>query len=289
MDNQDKQDIKELLKLALEERSSEYTNKKRFKIIRKDYKDFFSNKITIIFIPFIILTYIIIFFLSEATTTANNNKIKEHLTAAKKELLFSNLPKNIQSNYILKSIQEELQVSISKNEEKIKKLSQLLVKANNKIKNKEAEENRLLINNKESTNKITLNKKIAYLQQDLLKTKDKIKKQKYKSITCATTPIGLKSMPRECIVKFRKFLKANAKTTVRFQIIPLMDKSDEKFIQANSSKKTKELLKFGISRSRVLEAAWLVKDTLGKEALISYVSYIAQSKTKRGIIIRAYK
>ena len=57
----------------------------------------------------------------------------------------------------------------------------------------------------------------------------------------------------------------------------------------NKSKSQKEYLKLGLARARVLEAAWLVKDTLGKDTIITYVNYVAHSKSGRGVIIRAYK
>lgn len=284
MNTQDKQDIKELLKQALEERSSEYTKKRYFKLFRKDYKDFFSNKITIIFLPLIVISYITIFMFIQNKNKTNIEILNN--TISKKELHFQDLPTSIQNKYILESEKYELEELITANEIEIKNLVKKL-EINKKALVKKAK--KIKINNKEATNTNTLNKKIAYLQTQLVSTKKSIKKQKYTSITCSTTPIGFKSMPKQCVSKFKKFLKQNSKNSVRFQIIPLLDNSDDKFIKDNSNKRTKELLKFGLSRSRVLEAAWLVKDTLGKTALISYVSYIAHSKTKRGIIIRAYK
>ena len=45
----------------------------------------------------------------------------------------------------------------------------------------------------------------------------------------------------------------------------------------------------GLSRKRVLEASWHVKKRLGKEAIITYVNYIADTADKRGFTIRAYR
>ena len=45
MNEQDKLEVKDLLKQALEERSKEYTNKKKFKIYRKELRDFLSIKL----------------------------------------------------------------------------------------------------------------------------------------------------------------------------------------------------------------------------------------------------
>ena len=268
MNEIDKLEVKDLLKQALEERSLEYTSRKKFKVSRKDVKDFFSNKLSRIVVPTLLIISISSIYFSKndfVTKEIIKEVIVEKIVKVefdKQTLVFGDLPISIQNKYV--------------NENKYTVL-----------KNKYEDLNK--INPRESNNKEVLNKKIALLQNNLNKINTKIKNQKFNSISCYDTKVSLKNLSNTCINKIKSFLNKNKNTTVRFQIIPLLDDKDESTFSVVKSKSKQEFLKLGLSRARVLEAAWLVKDTLGKEALITYVNYIAQSKQGRGVIIRAYK
>lgn len=123
------------------------------------------------------------------------------------------------------------------------------------------------------------------------------KSKRYNAIGCYDETAGTKTINTACKQKIAKFLRKNKKQAQRFEIIAVLDINDKNFIDNKinqvKSEKTiknnlKNFLKHGLARTRVLEAAWLVKDTLGDKVLITYVNYIAQTKDKRGITIRAY-
>jgi len=270
MNEQDKLEVKDLLKQALDERSKEYTNKKKFKIYRKDFRDFLSIKLNKIVIPIFLAIIIAL------TYQIQQNMLPKEIVTVKEVLVekivkeefdkstlgFHDLNEDLQAAYVLKSKFTIL-------EKRLKAVDK--------------------INPKESTNSIVLNKKISYLQANLEKTRQSIKKQKYNSVSCYDTGIASKNISAACKKKLKVFFKNNKETSIRYQIIPLLDKKDAQAFASTKSKSKRELLHLGLSRARVLEAAWLVKDYLGKDTLISYVNYIAQSKHGRGIIIRAYK
>jgi len=269
MNEQDKIEVKDLLKQALEERSKEYTSKKKYKIYRKDVKDFFSTKLNKVILP---LLSILIIYMAYELNIKEKQKIIEYKNIVvekivkeefdKTSLVFEDLSTNLQNNYILKK-------KYNKIEKELKQFQK--------------------INPLVSKNPDVLSKKIAYLQNNLELVKKNIKKQKFSSVSCYDTKIAAKNISSACKVKLKQFFKENKETSIRFQIIPLLDKKDDLSFKNIKSKSRKEFLKLGLSRARVLEAAWLVKDSLGKDTLISYVNYIAQSKQGRGIIIRAYK
>ena len=268
MNEIDKLEVKDLLKQALEERSLEYTSRKKFKISRKDFKDFFSNKLSRIIVPILLIITISTVYFSKNDFIIKEiikERIVEKIVKVefdKQTLVFTDLPMNIQNSFVSEN-------------------KYLL------LKNKYNNLNKL--NPNESNNQQTLNKKITLLQNNLNKINSRIKNQKFNSVSCYDTKVSLKNLSNACINKVKSFLNKNKNTTVRFQIIPLLDQKDESTFTIVKSKSKQEFLKLGLSRARVLEAAWLVKDTLGKEALITYVNYIAQSKQGRGVIIRAYK
>ena len=101
-----------------------------------------------------------------------------------------------------------------------------------------------------------------------------------------------------CKVKIDKFLDEIKNFKAKsFEIIAVMDGNDTNYISRvlndiNNSKVNtkilKENLKEGIARNRTLKASSYLKDKLGKDIVITYVGYIADTADKRGFTIRAY-
>ena len=266
MNETEKLEIKDLLKEALEERSLEYKKKQKFYIRKRDFIDFFRNKISLIMLPilFVIISVLTYFVNLEKESKIVIREIEvERIVKIKNEnLIFSDLNKEIQDNYVNEILYSSLL-------EKYNVLKDIKVN--------------------ESTNTLVLNKKIVYLQASLKKTKKKLAKGKYISVSCYDSKIAIKSLSSTCKKKVNSFLKKSYKQTIRYQIIALLDDNDYRKFNYIKSKSQKEYLKLGLARARVLEAAWLVKDTLGKDTIITYVNYVAHSKSGRGVIIRAYK
>ncbi len=128
-------------------------------------------------------------------------------------------------------------------------------------------------------------------------SKAKTKSKRYNAIGCYDEVAGTKTINKACKDKISRFLKKTKKNTIKFEIIAVLDTKDKAFInnkvdQINTNKtiknNLKEFLTQGLARTRVLEAAWLVKNVLGEKVLITYVNYIAKTEDKRGITIRAY-
>ncbi len=128
-------------------------------------------------------------------------------------------------------------------------------------------------------------------------SKAKTKSKRYNAIGCYDEIAGTKTINKTCKDKISRFLKKTKKNTIKFEIIAVLDTKDKAFInnkvaQVNADKtiknNLKEFLTQGLARTRVLEAAWLVKNVLGEKVLITYVNYIAKTENKRGVTIRAY-
>ena len=142
MNEQDKLEVKDLLKQALEERSKEYTNKKKFKIYRKDLRDFLSIKLNKIVIPiFLAIIIALTYQIQQNIIPQEIVTIKEVLVEKivkeefdKSTLVFDDLNKDLQATYVLKS-------NFTSLEKRLKALKS--------------------INPKESRNSIVLNKKIS--------------------------------------------------------------------------------------------------------------------------------
>lgn len=101
-----------------------------------------------------------------------------------------------------------------------------------------------------------------------------------------------------CKIKINEFLKEIKDFKAKsFEIIAVMDGNDTNYISRvlndiNSSKINsnilKDNLKEGIARNRTLKASSYLKEKLGRDIIITYVGYIADTADKRGFTIRAY-
>lgn len=271
---------KEELIAILQERSNEATNEEpkkqaspkesaylnKFNNRRKEDRSLFKHNL-FIFILIIALGYSVYYHFSIGKNIDLTQYVK------KDTIEFSDLPLQSRENYILK---EQLQTFQKQLRESDKTYITKLEKEISELKIKVSEAQKA---------------KAAVL------TKAKSKTKRYNATGCYDEIEGTKIINTTCKNKISQFLKANKKSAIKFEIIAVLDIKDKKFInnkvqQVDSSKaiknSLKEFLTQGLARARVLEAAWLVKDVLGKKPLITYVNYIAETQNKRGVTIRAY-
>jgi len=247
--------------------SSKYINK--FKIRRRADKQRF-----LLFIIVLILLPLSIFLAFNQYKYSNSYIDKTSIT-------FSALAVEEQDKYVLRSDIEQYQ-------------EKLETRDNTYIKQLEERETLL----KEKI--VTLEKKNSDLEKNILKVDNveinKAKLKKYNAVGCYDEIAGNNSINGQCKNKIAKFLQKNKKA-LKFEVIAVSDTKDKSFIkdkinQIESSKvEKKSIEKFltqGLARTRVLEAAWLIKNELGNKVLITYVNYIAQTSKQRGVTIRAY-
>ncbi|WP_428023458.1 hypothetical protein [Arcobacter sp.] len=195
-------------------------------------------------------------------------------TQNKAILTFKDLPKDIQTNYVTK---DELKNSVQAKEDElnliVKQLKEELSVLNQKFELANIEKNEIRV--------------------DAQKNRSK----KYDATGCYGETEGTYVFYPSCKERIDKFLEEN-KDATSFQIIPVIDGKDKIFIndiitsiqnKDIDKKALKDYLIEGLSRKRVLEASWQVKDKLGNEAIITYVNYIADTADKRGFTIRAYR
>jgi phage terminase small subunit len=122
-----------------------------------------------------------------------------------------------------------------------------------------------------------------------------IDKTKFKTYTCKTLDSGSIEITKKCRNNLNKFLENNSESR-KFEVIGLVDKAEFSLMKTLEDVYGKKRVgnltlytQIGLSRQRVIEAAWLVKKQLGSYAKINAVNYTATSKNKRGFVIRAYK
>lgn len=243
---------------------SEYL--KKFKTRRKEDRSVFKHNL-IIFTLIIALSYSLYYHFS----TQKNIDLTQYLK--KTTLTFSDLPVPVKENYIQKSQLQEFQAKLRDSDKQyITKLERSIKEL--KIKLTEAQK-----------------AKAAML------TKAKSTSKRYNAIGCYDEVEGTKIINQVCKDKISRFLKKNKKDSIKFEIIAVLDTQDKNFInnkvaQIDAPKAIKsslqEFLTQGLARTRVLEAAWLVKNVLGEKVLVTYVNYIAETADKRGITVRAY-
>jgi len=107
------------------------------------------------------------------------------------------------------------------------------------------------------------------------------------------------SKPDEtCLKQLKPFLDKN-KDAIRFEVIPVMAKDDNQLFEGmkkvlntdnkNYVEKVKEYMLRGLSRQRVLEVSWKIKEILGEDIVLTPTNYYVKSKeNNKGVLIRAY-
>lgn len=117
---------------------------------------------------------------------------------------------------------------------------------------------------------------------------------KFNTYTCKSLEEGSVKITSVCKKQLYSFLDKN-KDAKKYEVIGMVDDKDFKFINklkdVYGAKKVKELSKYsqiGLSRQRVIEASWLIKEHIGNYSDIKTVNYTIHSQNKKGFVVRAY-
>lgn len=200
---------------------------------------------------------------------------------------FDDLPLYIQEQYVPKSDMLSLQEQLQDSKEQIKQLK-------GQLDQKQDMRSPLVPNNKLDAKQEVREKVI----EKIVKVPDTIDKTNYKTYTCKSfDPAGI-SIPDSCKKSLFTFLDTN-KNAKLFEIIGLVDDREFRLIKnledVYGVKKIKDIKKYvqrGLSRQRVVEMTWLIKEhfhNLGDDDFkLNAVNYTLYSKNKRGFVIKAY-
>lgn len=222
-------------------------------------------------IIFFLLSVILFLFIKPA-----KNPIANDPSYVKKDnLTFKDLPSAVRDNYVFK---DAIEKSIKESQE--------------------GQKNRILELEKEL---IALNKQLETQNyEEVSVTLDAItnRSKRYEATGCYIMNEGEDNLYDSCKTKIDDFLKEIKNFKAKsFEIIAVMDGNDRNYISrvindiSNSkinSSVLKDNLKEGIARNRTLKASSYLKEKLGKDIIITYVGYIADTADKRGFTIRAY-
>ncbi|MEJ5168438.1 MAG: hypothetical protein WHU93_04670 [Arcobacteraceae bacterium] len=114
----------------------------------------------------------------------------------------------------------------------------------------------------------------------------------YNLLKCYEEKVGSFVMPDKCIDNMKKFVADN-KNASKFEIIGVVNDDDKiylkSFLKDNATPSMVEFSAMGLSRHRVVEATWRIKEILGDDSKIGFVNYTINSKVSRGFVVRAYK
>ncbi len=121
---------------------------------------------------------------------------------------------------------------------------------------------------------------------------------KFNSLKCYNFKAGDVFPTNTCKKNLAKFLKEN-KNALRFEVIPVIAENDNIIfnkMQSNMKSmdkafqdRVKEYMYRGLSRERVLETTWYIKDILGEDSILTPTNYYVKSKkNNKGIIVKAY-
>ena len=206
-------------------------------------------------------------------TIKNDNKeneLKEN-TVSKKEIKIEKETKPLEENKEIKIKKTPINKNVTKEEPKTKVVIKEIIKE--KIVTKE----------------IKLNK-------------DNFKKyynsSKYNTLKCYNFKASDIFPDNSCKNDLKKFLNANKKA-IRFEIIPVIAQDDNqifdkmkdniKQMDKTFQDRVKEYMFRGLSRERVLETSWQIKDILGEDTVLTPTNYYVKSKkNNKGVIIKAY-
>lgn len=123
--------------------------------------------------------------------------------------------------------------------------------------------------------------------------------KKYSSVKCYDFQAAQTFLSKNCRAKISKFFDENKKS-IKFEIIPVVSKDDniifEKIekniinLDKDLKKKIEDYLLIGLSRQRVLETSFYIKEKFGENNIIVPTNYYVKSKkNNKGVIIKAYK
>lgn len=126
-----------------------------------------------------------------------------------------------------------------------------------------------------------------------------------KQITCEDMDTGSALITRACRNQVARFLKPYKNKEMYYEVIPMVDGGEFKILQrikglgkdaetilGITPKQIRVLSKIantGLGKNRSREAAWLLRQKLGKDVKVKLVNYQIETKDKKGVIIRVYR
>lgn len=211
----------------------------------------------------------------------------------KEDVSFDTLPLYIQDKYVLKSLYDyKVNQLETQNLSTLKKLEEAVVKKEPKVVEK-------IIATQNNTH-TRMDTSIALIPEDQkvddIATSDTMGKAgKTYTYTCKTLKSSSEYITKECKKALLEFLNNN-KDAKRFEVIGLIDKQEFKLIEkledVYGKQRVGNLSKYaqhGLSKQRVVEASWVIRQYLGKQVQIDSVNYTITHKNKRGFVVKAYK
>jgi len=222
----------------------------------------------------------------------NKKEMKEEYIK-KTDITFDILPIYIQNKYVLKSLYDyKVKELDTRNLSTVKKLEEVIAKNEREVAEKIIE-NKDDIDTKIDTN-VTLIPEKQKIQKPTVSNVI-MKSHISKTYTCKTLRSSSEYITKKCKKELLEFLDTN-KDAKRFEVIGLIDQQEfrliEKLEDVYGKKRLGNLSKYaqtGLSKQRVIEASWVVRQHLGKKAIIDPVNYIITKKNKRGFVVKAYK
>ena len=123
----------------------------------------------------------------------------------------------------------------------------------------------------------------------LINRRELASSKNYNIFKCYDENVGDYNFSKGCRERIGEFLNANASARA-YEVIGVVDDEDEaKYLRAISDKELTQYALKGLSRKRVVEASWKIKEALGKDVNLVPVNYTITSKVSRGFVIRAHK
>ncbi len=120
----------------------------------------------------------------------------------------------------------------------------------------------------------------------------------FNTLKCYDFKDAQTNLSKNCSQKIDKFFEDNS-NSIRFEIIPVVGQSDNiiynqlknniKEFDSKFKEKVEDYLLFGLSKQRVLDTTFYIKEKFGDDIIIVPTNYYVKStKDNKGIIIRAY-
>lgn len=207
-----------------------------------------------------------------------------------KVVQFEELPTHIQDQYVPYSValqkERTLQTQITKLNQEISKLQDEPKGQTNTVVEKvvEVEVEKLVEKPVEKVVEV----------EKLVTVKEHIDKTNYNTYTCKSfTPGGI-DIPKKCEKEVLSFLQKH-KNAKQFEMIGLVDDIEFRLIRTLEDvygvEKIKDIKKYvqrGLSRQRVIELTWFIKQNSSDDINLNAVNYSLYSKDKRGFVVKAY-
>ncbi|RXJ98713.1 hypothetical protein CRU98_08075 [Arcobacter sp. CECT 8986] len=244
------------------------------------------------YILFTIFTLIIVSFI---TYLFVSNDLQKNTNNIKQEI---NIEPKVQNKDIekVKTLEEDISNKEDKKTEKTEEITKVEEKTEIKEQKADIKDTKeKIVAQEEKIKKDDATLVNEEKKEDKTLVKDKLKAlfniKKFNIVKCYDYDTFQKKPPYTCSKKIKKFVQNNL-DSVRFEVIGIVGKEDTAKAKELSDKKdVRKYIINGISRDRVVEAFWVIKEITGeKNIILTPVNYnIISKESNKGIIIRAYK